>query len=221
MTNAKNLFAGAVGVVLLGAAAPGFADQYGTDDDDLPPSGIGISMSVGAGVAGFQDRDLRSTTDIGGLWDVRAVIGTRSLLALELAYVGTAQAIDSQFGEQQSATLIGTGVEGAARLNFMPLEAATPYVFAGLGYKRYDVRGADFMTAGTGIADEDTLLEVPLGGGLAFRVDRFIADARFTYRIATGEDLAVAVTDNGDVDIDAAALPMDTWSAAARVGFEY
>jgi len=220
MTKTRNLFASTVGVFLLGATAPAFADEYATDDDQ-PPSRIGVSMSVGAGVAGFQDDGLRSATDVGGLWDVRVVIGTRSLLALEAAYVGTAQAIDSRFGERQSATLIGTGFEGAARLNFMPFAVATPYVFGGLGYKRYDVRGADFMTEGTGIADEDTLLEVPLGGGIAFRVDRFIADARFTYRIATGEDLAVGVTDNGDVDVDADALPMDTWSAAARVGFEY
>jgi hypothetical protein len=163
---------------------------------------------------------MRSTTDPGGVWDVRGVLGTRTPIAVEAAYVGTAQGIDARFGEDTTATLVGTGLEGALRLNLLPFAAVTPYAFAGLGWKRYDVAGADFRTADTGIRDEDTLLEVPMGGGLSYRYAGFLADGRFTYRAAVGEDLVLsddALPEEAEPDT----LGLDNWSVSARVGFEF
>lgn len=212
----------AAAVTTLGAGTA-MADTVVVEEDYWPASGYGIGVSVGAGVADFADRDMRATTDTGGMWDLRVVVGTRTPIALEGAYVGTAQSIDSRFSDQHSATLIGTGVEGALRVNLIPFEQFTPYALAGLGYKRYDVRGQDFRTADTGVADEDTLLEVPLGAGLSYRYEGFIADARFTYRIAAGEDLVISQDgiDDVDVETDPDALGLDNWAATARVGWEF
>lgn len=212
-----------MGGVLLATCVLGsgnaLADEY--LEQDLPMSVYGISVSVGGGVHNFTEGQMQDTTDIGGVWDVRGVIGTRTPIALEAAYVGTAQGIDARFGEETTATLVGTGLEGALRVNLIPLEMVTPYAFAGLGWKRYDVAGADFRTADTGIADEDTLLEVPLGGGLSYRYAGFIADARFTYRIAAGEDLVLSSEDPEDPRDQGDAVGLDNWSASARVGWEF
>lgn len=192
-------------------------------DEEWPATVYGVSVSVGGGVQDFTDADMQDTTDIGGMWDVRAVIGTRTPIALEAAYTGSAQAIDSRFGEENTATLVGTGVEGALRLNLIPLENITPYGVAGLGWRRYDVTGADFRTADVGIADEDTLLEIPLGGGLAYRFAGFTADARFTYRAAVGEDLVISDDELPDeqIDSDAGKAGMDNWNVSARIGWEF
>jgi hypothetical protein len=212
----------ALGTVLLLAAVPAFADD--NDDEAWPATGYGVQVVLGAGVQGFTDQDMRSTTTTGGLWDARAVIGTRTPIAFEGAYVGTAQGIDSRFGNDVSATLIGTGFEGALRLNLIPFENVTPFAFAGLGWKRYDVRGADFTTADTGINDEDNLLEIPLGGGIGYRYAGMAFDARFTYRAAAGEDLVI--TDDSPPsettgDPDSGALGLDTWGVSANLGWEF
>lgn len=199
--------------------APAFADdEY--DDDEWPASEYGISLSVGGGVQDFTDSGMRSTTDPGGIWDVRGVLGTRTPIAVEAAYVGTAQGIDARFGEDTTATLVGSGLEGALRLNLIPFAAVTPYAFGGLGWKRYDVVGADFRTADTGIRDEDTLLEVPMGGGLNYRYAGFLADARFTYRAAVGEDLVLTDEQLPD-EVEPDAEGLDNWSVSARLGWEF
>lgn len=207
--------------VLLATCALGAGTALADDDsEDWPASVYGISLSLGAGLQDFTDSSMTSTTDPGGVWDVRGVIGTRTPVALEAAYVGTAQGIDARFGEDTTATLVGTGLEGAVRLNLIPLEDFTPYAFAGLGWKRYDVVGADFRTADTGIRDEDDLLEIPMGGGLSFRNQGFVADARFTYRAAAGEDLVIT-DDSAPDEANPDKAGMDTWGVSGRVGWEF
>lgn len=189
-------------------------------EDYWPASEYGIEMSLGGGVESFASDEMQANTDPGATWDVRGVFGTRTPIALEAAYVGSSQSIDAVFGERSSARLMGTGLEGALRLNILPLEDFTPFAFGGLGWKRYDVTGADFTTADTGIRDEDTLLEVPMGGGLAYRDNGFVVDARFTYRLAAGEDLVISNSDSDPLDTDRHAN-MDNWSVGARVGYEF
>jgi len=209
--------------ILLATCALGVApaladDDY--DDDGWPASEYGIGLSLGAGLSDFTDNDMQSTTDPGGTWDVRGVLGTRTPVAFEAAYVGTAQGIDARFGEDTTATLVGSGLEGALRLNLLPFAAVTPYAFGGLGWKRYDVAGADFRTADTGINDEDTLLEIPMGGGLAYRYGGFLADARFTYRAAVGEDLVLSDSEIPD-EAEPDAEGLDNWAVSARLGVEF
>jgi hypothetical protein len=181
-----------------------------------------MSISVGAGVQDFTSERMQDTTDMGGLWDLRLAFGTTSPVGLEVAYIGSATPINTVFGPDQDATLIGTGAEGLARLNVIPLGVVTPYVFGGLAWQRYDVVNADFRTADTGIEDEDTLFEVPVGAGLAFRPAGFLADARFTYRAAMGEDLVIEDDRNPiDINDDDNKAGMDTWQVSARVGVEF
>jgi len=203
------------------ALAVGAGGAAADDEDYWPATVYGVSVSVGGGVSSFVDDAMRDTTDPGGMWDVRAMIGSRTPIAVEAAYVGTAQGIDARFGEDTTATLVGTGFEGALRVNLLPLEDFTPYAFGGLGWKRYDIAGADFRTADTGIRDEDTLLEVPFGAGLSYRYGGFVADGRFTYRVAAGEDLVISDEDGLPENLDEDPLGMDNWQVSGRVGFEF
>lgn len=207
------------GIVTLWA---GVAAAQDASEEEWPATVYGVSVSVGGGVQDFTDSNMQDTTDIGGMWDVRAIIGTRTPIAVEAAYTGSAQSIDSRFGEEDTATLVGTGLEGALRLNLLPLESFTPYAAAGLGWRRYDVVGADFRTADVGIGDEDTLLEIPLTGGLAYRYAGLMADARFTYRASVGEDLVISDDELPDqIDSDAGKAGMDNWNVSARLGYEF
>jgi hypothetical protein len=180
------------------------------------------SLHVGGGVQQFTNDAVQDATDMGGMWEVRAAFGTNTLLAIEAAYVGSATPIKTILGPDQDATLVGTGIEGDLRLNLIPAESFSPFVFGGLGWKRYDVANADFRTASTGIADEDNLLEVPFGGGFAVHSGGLVLDARFTFRAAVGEDLVID-EDDADVDItdDASAERMDNWAVNAGLGFEF
>jgi hypothetical protein len=206
--------------MLAGAAAPAAADSY-DDEKYWPTSEYGMEISAGGGVENFTSDRMQSSTDPGAMWDVRFVLGTRSPVALEGAYVGTTQNIDSVFGERNSARLMGTALESDIRLNLLPMEAFTPYAFGGLGWKRYDVTGADFTTADTGIRDSDSLIEVPMGAGVSYRDRGFVADARFTYRMAAGEDLVIANDSRDPVDLEGDAAGMDNWAVGARIGAEF
>ena len=55
----------------------------------------GIGVSLGGGVAGFTQDDMRDTTDDGGAWGVRVAFGTRSLFGVEAEYIGSAQNINA------------------------------------------------------------------------------------------------------------------------------
>ncbi len=207
----------ATGALLVAGAGVAAAD----DNDDADDwTRYGMSVSVGAGVQDFTNDQMQETTDMGGLWDLRVAFGTTSPVGLEAAYIGSATPINTVFGPEQDATLIGTGAEGLARVNIIPLGVVTPYAFGGLAWQRYDVTGADFRTADTGIEDEDTLLEVPVGAGLAFRPYGFLADARFTYRAALGEDLVIA-DDRDPIETNDTKAGMDTWGVSARLGVEF
>jgi hypothetical protein len=56
---------------------------------------IGVRLLVGGGPTGFLENDARKLTDVGGGWDARVVVGTRSVLGVELGYIGAAQNISA------------------------------------------------------------------------------------------------------------------------------
>lgn len=184
------------------------------------PSGIGVSTILGGGVAGFTDKQMRSTTsDLGGLWDLRVTIGSHLPLALELGYVGTATNING-LPAGNKGTLIGTTAEAALRWNMLPHFAWTPYLFGGAGWSRYDVTQTHVSLSDGGMNEHDNLLVFPLGVGIAWRTNGFVADVRGTFRAATDEDLvlknsAVPSTSSNDF------VPMHTWEAGAALGYEF
>jgi hypothetical protein len=183
-------------------------------------SGIGISAAIGGGIGGFTEQAMRDTTsDIQGLWNLRVTLGTRTPIGLDLNYLGSASNIDSQLGPA-TGTLVGTALEGALRLNILPREAFNPYIFAGLGWQRYDVTEVDLNLSDAGIADSDNLLIVPMGAGLSYRMNGFVADLRGTFRAAAYERLVlkdpfVVSTSTDDF------VSMHTWEATATIGAEF
>lgn len=191
--------------------------------DHRLPSGIGISTILGGGVTGFTDKTMRNTTSsVGGLWDLRVTIGSHIPLAFDVSYVGTATNINGLFGGR-SGTLLGTTFEGAARFNILPHFAWNPYVFGGVGWQHYDVTQTNVTLSDSGMNDKDTLLEFPLGVGMAYRTGGFVIDFRGTFRIATDQNLVLKnpafPSTIAPTTTDFA--PMDTWEASAAVGYEF
>jgi hypothetical protein len=190
---------------------------YIEDDDDRPRYG-GIGISAGGGVNEFGNENLRDITDTGGAWTARLILGTRSPIALEAAYIGTANRI-ATLG-LDDATLVSNGAEGALRLHFLQIPLTEdgsalfqPYLLAGFAWKHYNLTGADFNTSS--VQEDDDVFEVPLGGGLAVNVDQFLADARFDYRPALSDDLVRPINDDNNDN------SLQTWTISGRVGVEF
>jgi hypothetical protein len=189
-------------------------------NDPRVSSGIGISTSLGGGVAGFQDKTLRNaTSNVGGLWDLRVTLGTRLPIALDVSYVGTATGLR---GLGRGGNLIGTTVEGAARWNVLPHAVFTPYIFGGAGWTRYDVTQNNVSLSDAGMNPSDNLIEFPMGLGFGWRAYGFTADLRGTYRYTMDQNLILKnptgiVTPSSSDDF----APMHSWEASAALGYEF
>lgn len=173
-----------------------------------------IALAVGGGLAGFTEKGMRDNTSVAGSWDVLAQISTRSWLSLEGEYLGTASSIDSLVGGR-NATLVGNGFGGDVRINMIPDQVWQPYAFVGAAYRRYDVTGASFSTSDAGMNDSDNVFEVPMGLGVAYRTEGFIADLRGTFRAAADSNLVLTGVGSNSY------VPMHNWGAIARVGYEF
>ena len=174
----------------------------------------GIGVALGGGVSGFTNETLRDTTDDGGSWGVRVAVGTRSPIAFEAEYIGSAQDI-SALGLDNDAILVGNGVQGALRVNLLDYNVQ-PFLFGGLAWRHYDITNADFNTSA--IAGSDDVLEVPMGAGVAFKYAGLMFDARGEYRYADQEDLVPEFTPSG---LDDGAGSMHRWGANANVGVAF
>jgi hypothetical protein len=170
----------------------------------------GATLSVGAGVFDYADGDMRDFTDIAGAWSVRGVYGTRSMLAVEAGYTGTAQQVDA-IGLDSRADMLTTGLHVAARYNFLR-DALQPYAIAGVGWRHYALINDDFNTSS--VADNDDVFEIPLGGGVAYRYRGLMLDARGVFRPAFGEDLIDETESQVNADLH-------NWSTELSVGWEF
>lgn len=183
------------------------------DLETYHPTSYGLAVIVGGGVTGFTDHALRAaTSNVGGLWNLRATFGTHAPLAAEIAYIGSATGLDSLVGSAHT-TLIGTAFEADVRLNLGPHLAWDPYVFAGVGWQRFTIDDRELAFSDTGIHPSDDLMTMPFGGGLAYRRGGLIADLRGTVRAASGSDMVV--------DRAGRSAPMHSWEASAALGYEF
>ncbi len=182
---------------------------------DYEPERLGIAITAGAGGGGFVNSTLRNATDPGATWGVRLTFGTRTPLAVEAAYIGSAQRIYA-VGLDNDAYLVGNGVQGALRLNATMNLPVQPFAFAGLAWRRYDL--ANTVTATADINDVDIVVELPLGVGIAAKTAGLILDVRGEYRPAFDEDLLPEINDNG---IDNGDSAMDRWGVNANIGYEF
>lgn len=180
-----------------------------------PLSGIGIALAAGGGASGFVSQTLRNATDVGGDWDVRATIGTRSPIAFEASYIGSAQGINA-LGVDSGAVLVGNGAQGALRLNGTLNLPFQPFVFAGVGWRRYDLTNTNTNTSD--LQGSDDVLEVPMGLGIAGKWNGLILDARGEYRATTNEDLLPRINAN---EADDGHADMQRWGVKATVGAEF
>jgi hypothetical protein len=147
-------------------------------------------------------------TNAGGSWDLRLAFGTRSILGVEAAYVGTAQKL-SAAGLDPNANLISNGVEGDLRLNapFVGDRGVLePFVLGGIGWAHYNVVNDSYNRSV--LRETDDQMTVPVGAGVGASYLGFMLDARFTYRFAFNERLM------GNAD-------MGSWIVAANIGREF
>lgn len=196
-----------------------------TDDTDEGWQGdmhrYGIAVSAGGGTGGFTNEAMRDTTNVGGEWDVRVSIGTRSPLALETSYIGSAQSI-SALGLDDNAVLVGNGAQAALRFNTTIDFPVQPFLYGGAAWRRYDLTNADFNTSD--VNDSDNVFEFPLGVGVAGHWQGLILDARGEYRPTIDNDLLPEFASTGgtleDIGNDNFAA-MHRWSVSASIGYEF
>jgi len=188
-------------------------DRHRERSDELALSDMGFALSAGGGVDGFIDDSARDFTNDGGAWDVRAVLGTRSMLGLEVSYIGSAQSIDA-LGLDDDALLVGNGAQGALRLNLAVDSTVTPFVYGGAAWRHYTL-STDTNTSD--ILDSDDVLELPLGAGVAFRYAGLIIDARGELRASLYDDLMpLTNATNGEDEAS-----MNRWGVKANIGYEF
>ena len=191
-------------------------DDEADDDVDALPTGFGTSIQIGGGVTGFIDDAADAVLGTGGNWTARLVLGTRFPVAVEAAYIGTANDI-SALGLDDDALAVSHGFEGAVRWNIVSTFLdrmnvgsvfVDPYVFGGIAYKNYSLANEDFNTSSVG--DSDNVGEIPVGGGIALSMGRFIVDARGEYRAAFSDDLLGNDTN-----------ALSNWGVSGRLGWEF
>ncbi len=199
----KSLLACAVFAVSLFTTAA-FADEPMPPGEPHLVSGLGMDAEIGGGVQDFVHSGATSVTNIGGSWTARLIFGTRSHLAGEAAYVGSANGMTA-LGLSDSAVLVSNGVEGDLRFNLLTGDWQ-PYVAAGYIFRRYTIQNSSVNTSS--ILNADNVSEIPVAAGIAYRVQGFIADVRFNYNNAFSNDLIPNTN-------------LSTWGVAAKVGFEF
>jgi hypothetical protein len=190
-----------------GAMVPAPAPYQG---DNASLAHLGIGLVVGGGVDGFTSSGLRNTTNDGGSWDVRAIVGTRSPLALEAAYIGSAQAVNA-LGLDSNAVLVGNGAQGDVRLNVGGNIPVQPFVFGGVAWRRYEITNTKTNTSD--LVNNDDVLELPAGIGLAIKRYGFMAEARGEVRAAIGENLVPNNSGGNEA--------MHRWGVNASIGYEF
>ncbi len=193
---------------LLVAAAPGIGSAQGWraagSEGLLTP--LGEYVLFGGGVTDFKESAVKDRFDVGGTWDARLGIGSRSFVGAEAAYVGSALKATGS-----GSDLLTNGAEAVLRLQYPYVAGAwlvEPFAFGGIGFSHLSLQDA-----APGVKDADDIGVVPFGGGITLGYDRFLLDARFTYRTSFNEDLALAPGQ--------APVSMERWSVGASIGYEF
>lgn len=191
-----------VAAALAMALAPALTSAR-PDEDESALRLRGAYVLAGGGVTNFTHPGARDRVDPGGTWDVRLGIGQRFFAGGEFAYVGSAHS-----GGGLRSTVQSNGFEAVLRLQY-PWERGRwfvePFAFGGIGWIHFNRDGARDM------ALEDTVL--PIGAGVTVGWDRFLVDARFTFRRAFDSEILRAP--------DGSKASLDTWALTAGVGYAF
>ena len=183
-----------------------------------PPSKFGLAFMAGGGYEDFSNSNMRDRTNAGGAWGLRFVAGTRSIIGVEGAYVGSARGFQSLgAGTANNPTLISNGVEGNLRLN-APITKGNslfePYAIAGVGWAQYHISNYNSNTQALSdfSATNDNVMTVPLGVGFAYGYKALLLDVRGTYSPTYYNNLLEGTNGSGT---------LNTWGVGGSVGFGF
>lgn len=158
----------AVGLIWGGTASAAELITSTAAQPDHLTTEMGSAVTAGGGVA-VQDEET------GGTWAVRGIYGTRSIIGVEGAYVGTARELTDD------RMLLSNGGEIALRAG-LPIgmdddnrTVVTPFLYGGVGYAWTEV-----SVEGDNPRDDGAY--IPAGGGIAVSYDQFYIDARASWR---------------------------------------
>lgn len=172
---------------------------------------IGLGISVGGGVDDFVGDTMRGATGVGGDWTARLTIGTRSFIAGEFSYIGSAQSI-SRLGLSSNSELIGNGAQAALRINGTVDFPIQPFIYGGIAWRHYSLNnsGANFSD----VSNSNDTLEVPLGAGVGAYLSGLMLDVRGEYRFAWGDHTLVPTSSGGD-------SLLDRWAVTGNIGYSF
>jgi hypothetical protein len=182
-----------------------------------PPSKFGLALLAGGGFQDFSNSSMRNLTNGGGAWDIRFVAGTRSIIGVEGAYVGSARGFQSLGVTANNPTLISNGIEGNLRLNAPITKGASlfePYAIAGVGWSQYHITNYNSNTQALSdfSATNDNVMTVPLGAGFTYGYKALLLDVRGTYSPTYYNNLLQGANGNGT---------LNTWGVGGSVGFGF
>jgi hypothetical protein len=200
-----------LGVMVAGAVlalVPGIgkAEEGSVDESRDFLGRIGEYALVGGGVTDFTKDAVKNRFGVGGGWDARLGLGTRSFVGAEVGYVGSFRT-----GAGADPDLATNGAEAVLRLQVPYVTGGwlvEPFAFGGIGWTR-----ASLQDAPAGLKTSDDVGVVPFGGGITVGYRRLLLDARFTYRSTFDEDLALAAGQ--------APMNLSQWGVSASVGYEF
>jgi hypothetical protein len=178
--------------------------------------GFGFAFMAGGAYQDFTNSTMRSATSPSGAWDARFIAGTNSIIGVEAAYIGSAANLQGLGVTGNQPALIANGLEGTARLNIplrMGYHLVEPYGFAGIGYSHYTIsnynQNAQRLSSFT---STDEVMNVPVGGGVAYAYKQFIVDARAGWTATYYQNLLANGNTSGT---------LDHWNVGGQVGFRF
>ena len=150
-------------------------------------------MLVGGGVEGYT-QGLGADINPGAAYGATVILRPTKVVGLELGYAGAS----NNFNRDNVSITTGTrgpdvmrnGGQAVATLG-LTAAPVQPYLLAGIGISHYNVRA---QAAGF---QDDTVGNVPLGGGLRLHLGHFTADARLNYNVLVDQQLTTSVATEG------------------------
>jgi hypothetical protein len=173
--------------------------------------GIGMALHLGGGLDDFSGDTMRNTTGVGFGWTARVLFGTHSIIAGELSYIGSAQAVD-RFGLSGRSTLYGNGAQADVRLNMTTAYFLQPFLYGGVAWRHYSLSTGSTNTSD--ISDSTDTFEVPFGAGIATYVHEIAFEVRAEYRFAWA-DHAIVPGPNGNAPL------LDRWGISSSAGIAF
>jgi len=149
-----------------------------------------VGVRVGGGAEGVA-ADLNKKLTGGPTWNATLSAQPLSWMGAEIAYNGATHEVDNEVagtnqvtGAVNGADFVSNGGQAALTFN-LPTPVIQPYAMGGIGFDRWEYRGAD-----NSLFHDDTAGRVPFGGGLKANSGQLSADLRFNYNVLFSQNFA-------------------------------